>query len=122
MTGGPGAGGRGIDGWGWNRLEGTNGEPNGRRWADRGRVAGAELPGRNRWERAAGGGAVTFWSMWILIRIHGMEKKNPHLWISYKVQDWREVGGKSVPRGTLMWNGNSQCLVCVEKIFLEKIS
>jgi hypothetical protein len=60
--------------------------------------------------------------MWILIRIHAVEKKNPHLWISCKVQDWREFDGKSVPRGTLMWNGNSQSLVCVEKIFLEKIS
>jgi hypothetical protein len=35
------------------------------------------------------------------------------------MQEGREFGGKNVPRGTLMWNGNSQVLVYVEKTFLE---
>src|SRR5215469_5361847 len=38
------------------------------------------------------------------------------------MQEGREFGGKNVPRGTLLWNGNQQTLVCVEKLFLEKIS
>jgi hypothetical protein len=44
----------------------------------------------------------------------------PHLWINYKTQEGREFGGNNVPRGTLLWNGNQQTLVCVEKILLEK--
>jgi hypothetical protein len=51
-----------------------------------------------------------------------MYRLNPHLWIIYETQNRREFGGKSVPRGTLMWNGNQQVLVCVEKLFLEKES
>jgi hypothetical protein len=37
------------------------------------------------------------------------------------MQDWREFGGKNVPRGTLLWNDNQQIVVCVEKLFLEKL-
>jgi hypothetical protein len=38
------------------------------------------------------------------------------------MQEGWEFGKKSVPRGTLMWNDNQQTVVCVEKLFLEKIS
>jgi hypothetical protein len=34
------------------------------------------------------------------------------------MQYWPIFRGKSVPRGTLLWNGNPQSLVCVDIFFI----
>lgn len=39
------------------------------------------------------------------------------LWINYKKPEGRAIYGKNVPRGTLLWNRNSQNIVHVDNYF-----
>jgi hypothetical protein len=52
-------------------------------------------------------------------RVGGLPYKYSHLGIIDGMQEGPIFGEKYVPRGTLLWNGYAQYLVCCGKLFLE---